>query len=284
MKQHTSAKALIVLGMHRSGTSALSRTLNLLGVDLGNSFYQGPVNPRGYWEHEPVMRINDEFLKHFLGFWTSSDPLPNDWLRHEKTIEARRQLVEILRADFGSKMLWGLKDPRLCVLLPLYLQIFDELGVQPHFIHCIRNPVDVALSLQKRDQTQVEFSLVLWLRYVTEAFYSSYPYSNAFLSFDSLLSDCEATMNLLAHQLGIKWPREFAEARSDIDEYLEPSLRAFSHGENDLEGSGEIFDWISESYSLLRSLTNREIHPQDAKRLFEIREELNSAFVADEAV
>ncbi len=255
---HTSkSKAVLVLGMHRSGTSALSRTINLLGIDLGDSFYQGPVNPRGYWEHEPVMRVNDELLSHFLGFWTSSDPLPDDWLTQDVTRDARERLLRILKNDFGCKALWGLKDPRLCVLLPLYLDILDELEVEPHFIHCIRNPVDVALSLEKRDQTQVEFSLVLWVRYVCEAFYASFPYKNAFISFDSLLSDWENTLRTVGHQLDISWPRSIDATRVEIEQYLEPSLRVFSHEENALTGSGEIFDWVNGTYTIFRAVTNR---------------------------
>ncbi len=251
MSSAEKSRAIIVLGMHRSGTSALSRTINLLGIDLGNDFYQGPVNPRGYWEHEPVMRINDELLKQFLGFWTSPDPLPADWLNHNITLEAKEKLLEILRRDFGESPLWGLKDPRLCVLLPLYLSIFDELNVEPMFLHCIRNPVDVALSLQKRDQTEVEFSLVLWLRYVCEAFYHSYPYRNAFVSFDSLLSDWKASVTSIEKQLGHSWPNDIESSSASIEQYIEPSLRAFSNVDNALEGEGDIFEWITESYSLL---------------------------------
>jgi hypothetical protein len=264
--------------MHRSGTSALARTLNLLGVDLGENFYQGPVNPRGYWEHAELMALNDEILSSLLGFWTSPEPLPPGWITQNGIVSRQNQIREILKRDFERSPLWGFKDPRLCVLLPLYLPLFDELGCDPLFVHCIRNPVDVALSLQKRDQSEAEHSLVLWLRYTTEAFFHSYPYSCTYLAFENLLEDWRSTMRTAASQLQIEWPNSIENVEGEIEAYLEPSLRNFSSESEPLEGSGEIFEWITESYALLQKLCSQDIGQNQAKRLFEVLHELDAAF------
>jgi len=156
---------IIVLGMHRSGTSLLARIVNLLGVEIGNNL----VPPRqdnvlGFWEHKEIMEIHEKVFDILGKPWICFlSPLPENWWLHDEIIPLRQKLIEIVHRDFSHTAVWVLKDPRLCRLLPLWHSIFNELNCHSYFIHITRNPLEVAESLKKRDALTLNVSLLLWL-------------------------------------------------------------------------------------------------------------------------
>ena len=273
------SRALIVLGMHRSGTSALTRTLNLMGVDLGERFYQGPVNPKGYWEHEDLLNLNDALISDLNGHWRTPNPLRENWWHEEAIISYRDKIRAVLTRDFSQSKLWGMKDPRLCLLLPLYLPLLDELKCEPSFVFCLRNPIDVALSLQKRDQTPAEMMLVLWLRYVLDAFYNSYPYRTSFISYPQLLNDWKSVVSQIAADLEIKWPASFSDAESEMATFLSPEMRSFQTEGVPIEGGGELEHWLKFSYEKLYALTEGTINKEQARELLEIKEKFDRSMI-----
>ena len=112
--------ALLVLGMHRSGTSAFTRVLNLHGVALGeNLMPAGPDNPSGFWEHADVVAVHERLLAALERTWDDPRPLPDNWLASAAAQTAFDALVAIVQRDFAGVSLWAVKDPRLCRLLPL---------------------------------------------------------------------------------------------------------------------------------------------------------------------
>src|SRR5579875_411470 len=164
------ATAVIVMGMHRSGTSALAGMLHHLGVELGGRLMQAsPDNPRGYWEHLDVVAVTHNVMAKFGRGWDDIRPLPPGYQEAALGHEARRQLSAILLRDFAGVGLWGLKDPRLCRLTALLHPVFGELGIEPRFILMLRHPSEVAASLAARDGLSAERALLLWLRHTLEA-------------------------------------------------------------------------------------------------------------------
>ena len=116
-----SSRAVLVLGMHRSGTSALARGLQMLGVYLGNDFLSPkPDNPTGYWEDRNIFELNERLLAVFGLKWEDV-ALIDDARWDEPEVEAlRAEAVEYLRSQFVSHPLWGFKDPRTIRLLPFW--------------------------------------------------------------------------------------------------------------------------------------------------------------------
>src|SRR5688572_17839806 len=115
------ARVICTLGMHRSGTSLVSRTLNLLGVHLGPSDRLLPAdedNPKGYWEHRAIVDLNDEILDRFGGRWDEPPSFPPAWPRDPRMEDLREQARHLLTDNFAVAPLWGWKDPRTCLTLP----------------------------------------------------------------------------------------------------------------------------------------------------------------------
>ncbi len=114
--------ALLILGMHRSGTSALARVVNLLGFDAGNKL-MGPVEgdtPRGFWENVEIVDLHDRLLATLASSWSDTNPLPRDRWSSPDIYPFRRELEEILDRNFSEQAYWMVKDPRLCRLLPFW--------------------------------------------------------------------------------------------------------------------------------------------------------------------
>ena len=222
--------AILVLGMHRSGTSAAAGWLHALGVNLGPYLMaEDPTQPKGYFEHAEIVGIHDELMAAFGSSWDDPRALPEGWEHDHRVRFFRAQLMEIIRRDLMTQPLWGAKDPRLCRLLPLWLTMLDELGVAVRAICVLRHPTEVAESLALRNGFTAEKSGLLWLRYVLEAEWHSRRMPRITLRYGDLLHDWRAESQRIAQAFGIGWPKPHDEAAAAATDFLERGLR---HHEN----------------------------------------------------
>jgi hypothetical protein len=217
---------LVIAGMHRSGTSAVARSCNLLGVDLGSDFIPTqPDNRSGFWEDASVKTADDLALASHGLLWDDVRPMPEPWRDGFGGAEIRARLLDTLGALARRGSLCGVKDPRISRLLPLWLPVIEQLGVNPVFLISLRDPGEVALSLARRDALGDARSLLLWLRYNLEAERHTRGHRRVFVCFDDLLRDWRAALDRAAAALGIAWPVPHDEAAPAIETFLDPSLR-----------------------------------------------------------
>lgn len=220
-------RAVCVLGMHRSGTSALTGTLQCLGVPLGNSLMAATpgVNDLGYFEHEEIVNVHDGILRALNSVWDDVTPLPARWWEDAAMTPFRADLLAIARRDFADTPLWALKDPRLCRTMPIWFEIFETLGAEPVFLHMLRHPGEVAGSLTKRNGFITEKSYFLWIDHTLRAERASRGHTRAFMKYDALLDDAAGAMTRIGETLGIEWPTAPGQAKATLDGFLKPSLR-----------------------------------------------------------
>lgn len=246
-------KCIVVLGMHRSGTSAIMRVVNLLGVYLGTNLYPPkPHNPRGLWENREIMEIHESLFDYFGNHWLDFlAPLPENWWLNDNIQPFKLKLVNIVRQNFSKSSIWGLKDPRLCRLLPLWYSIFKEISCQPYFIHIIRNPLEVAASLKKRNRLTQNVALLLWLQHILESEKSSRGYPRVFVTFDLLMQDWRMTMKKIEKILGLKWPKDTNEVAEQVDSFLSPGLKHYNLSESFVLEENHLSSLITETYKVL---------------------------------
>lgn len=224
---------VIVVGMHRSGTSALTRALNLLGVDLGPAqdlLEPKEDNPDGFWENRHLVRAHDDLIARMGGRW-DDPPLLDDLLTIDDIDDWVRRCADVV-AHFGGDVP-GFKDPRASLFLPLWKAIWPNARV----VLSVRDPRAVALSLEKREGFDVEKSARLWLRYNSEALSAETQPTVVF--FEELLTDPGQTMRSLSEALGLNpSPAAFDEAVATI--------RPGGPGEVDVSGSPslEVAGWL----------------------------------------
>jgi hypothetical protein len=155
---------LIILGMHRSGTSCLAGTLEEAGVHLGEVFRWNPHNLKGNRENKEIMDLHDSILSHNGGSW--SDPPRAQVLSWTPEHEAKRDAIIADYRRFAwwrfNNAYWGFKDPRTLLVLEGWLAALPKITA----VGIFRNPTSVVRSLQRRDSRLTdELGLDLWLRY-----------------------------------------------------------------------------------------------------------------------
>ncbi len=145
--------AILVLGMHRSGTSAVTRILNLLGAELPTDLMPPrDDNELGFWESSELKSIHDKLLAHVDSSWDDPGPLPSGWLESPSVADFREEIGSFLERSFGHARLAVIKDPRICRFVPLWIDALQECGTEPVAVLTIRNPLEVAASLKLRNQ------------------------------------------------------------------------------------------------------------------------------------
>jgi hypothetical protein len=218
--------AIIVLGMHRSGTSALTAAISMLGITPGTNL-QPPeveVNAKGFWEHTDIVSLHDQLLEALGSSWHDDRPLPDQWWKSPDVIKFRQNILDILHRDFSCESMWLIKDPRMCRLLPLWRDVLRELACQPKYILVLRHPGEVALSLRKRDGLTEEQTCLLWLVHMLEAEYWTRGQTRVLVSYNCLLEDWQREATTIGQNLGITWPVSVEAATTSINAFLDPSL------------------------------------------------------------
>ena len=185
---------IIVCGLHRSGTSALTRLINLLGADVADDLLPATAdNSRGYWESQNVVAVHQRLLKSVAAAAQDDPfdpvPMPSGWLMTDAAREAKRRLASIITDDFSDSRLFVVKDPRLARLLPLWIELLAELGIAPMVVIPFRNPLEVAASLAHRAQISLPKSLLLYLCAYLELELASRSVPRVFVRYDELLRD-----------------------------------------------------------------------------------------------
>lgn len=251
MSDSTNPKSVLLLGMHRSGTSALARVVNLLGVDLGPDLMPAKpgVNERGFWESEALVRLHDRLLDLLNVAWSDTRPLPAEWWRRGDVLPLRDEMAALLRESFGASDWWGVKDPRLCRLLPIWRSILAELCSDPLCVTIVRHPVEVAESLARRDGLDHAHAHQLWLLHALESEEGSRGLPRAFVCYEDLLRDWRGSVAAIAERLGIAWPRDAGTAGAEIDAFLSDDLR--HHVVHDARGDAQLPTWVADGYAAL---------------------------------
>lgn len=216
-------RVICVLGMHRSGTSLVTRVLNLLGVYLGSETGLTQAkddNPKGFWEHYDIARINDEIFSRFGGSWHEPPDLPVGWESSSELGDLRQQAQVLIRDQFSGIGLWGWKDPRNCLTLPFWQQFISDI----QYVVCLRNPIDVSSSLTKRDGFLAEKGSKLWLKYVVSALRHTARGPRLLLFYEDFMERWEAQLARLSTFLGAANLATDPDVRSAVEAFTDQKL------------------------------------------------------------
>lgn len=264
--------ALIVLGMHRSGTSALAGVLAKMGADLPQDLMPAnEFNPDGYFESLRAYELNDALLGSAGSSWDDWHAVNADWYGSPRKQEYALRAQGMLEQEFGASGFFVLKDPRICRLVPFWSEVMAEAGIEPRFVCTHRNPVEVAASLTRRNGWSESRGLLLWLRHVLDAETDSRGHRRAFVSYDGLLSDWRGTIGRIGLDLALRWPIQPETAAPGIEDFLSDSRRTFRAAEMDGPTQGTVSGWIGEVQSIMDRWVQDGEAQSDHRRLDDIR-------------
>ena len=220
-------KPIVILGMHRSGTSATTRALGLLGASMG------PLQDMGkFWENQPMRRVNEELLEAFGGGWECPPVLPVGWERSPEAQAFLPRARTTLAVEFADAPVMVWKDPRTCITLPFWREVFDE---EPVVVFIHRHPAEVAGSLLARNHLSRGHAFAVWERFNADALLHSIDLPTVAIEYEPLVEDPITTMTQLVGSLaawGVTLPND--PATTDME--LTPKRRHHQ------AATGDVFD------------------------------------------
>ncbi|HEX5210184.1 MAG TPA: sulfotransferase [Pseudolabrys sp.] len=264
-------QAIIVLGMHRSGTSALAGTLAKLGVRLpARLLPENEYNPKGYFEPGQIVAIHDRLLAAAGLSWSSIAGLPKTWFGSDEARACAAELAEAVRQDYADAPLFVVKDPRMCRLMPLWRTVLDEVGAQARFVMPLRHPDEVARSLQRRDGLPLAQGYLLWLCHVLEAERETRNAPRVFVHFHDLLSDPMQTAEAVAVRLIGKSLAAGEDGAREIAALIDPALRHEIAQPGELLEPAALRPWLMDAYEAFAALIGNPTDQQAMRKLDQV--------------
>jgi len=266
--------------MHRSGTSACTRLLNLCGAHLpGELLPANASNVTGYWEPSSVVALHDALLAAAGSAWDDPTEFPVAWLASRDGQGYVDRLVEILRGEMAANGLTVVKDPRACRLVPFWRQALASVNREPAMLLVVRHPLEVAASLERRDGMPVSQALLLWLEHVLAAEESTRSDRRLIITYDQILSDWKTVVVRVGDVLGIALPNRGPEVDAEIAAFLDPALRHERATPASLDESPEVSEWVRRVYRW-HERASHDPNAVSVRELEDVRHEMRQAAVA----
>lgn len=269
---------ILIMGMHRSGTSMMAGVLDLLGCRSAEHLMPANfANERGYFETALISRLNDQMLKSIGSKWNDWTEIPPETFDTPDFTTYATQARQLLRDEFGEAPLFLLKDPRICRMMPFWQKTFEAEGVATLALHIHRNPLEVAQSLHKRDGMNINLAMLLWLRHVLEAERYTRGQSRHFVSYDLALQDWRKTVQNIAQGMAITWPRPPDDAQEAVGQFISRKLRHFENNSTETGAQPQLKSWIHESFAIFERWADIGENQDDYAKLNEIRQQFNQS-------
>ncbi|MFW5488404.1 MAG: hypothetical protein ACNI3A_08335 [Desulfovibrio sp.] len=257
-----SCDIIFVLGMHRSGTSLLTRGLQAIGIELGENLLP-PVpgdNDKGYFEDRRLHDLDNELLEQLGRTWSSLH-LPPEHIESSPELEEAGRAF--LREKAGVGKPFALKDPRLCLLLPWWLDRCREVELQPAYVLALRHPLSVAKSVCKpgtaRGDVAVVKALWLWYLHLTCAVRNSMGGLRVVVDYDLMMD--APVLQLQRIQSALHLP-EVEPEQAFLDFFVDQSLRHSRYQVQSLMDHPDVSSGMIMLYKMLRDLAEDAIAPE----------------------
>jgi hypothetical protein len=219
--------AIVISGMHRSGTSSIAGVVSKLGAALpaGKLLASKPDNPRGFFESEEINLLNDRILAECGTNWSDWRAVNNEWPSNPKYPAFLEAATRLLDQEYGASRFIFLKDPRFSKILPFWILALASSGFRACHIIPVRHPDEVAASLGKLHTVPKNLAKLTWVRHLLDAEFYSRNQPRIFVFWDDLLDHWERTAVEIANRFDITWPSLTDQVRTDIDHFVGRELQ-----------------------------------------------------------
>ncbi len=251
---------VVILGMHRSGTSLITKSIELLGYTLGDNLMPAGVdNPKGFWEDLDIVQFNDKLLASNQTSWDS----PRDSGSKAYSRELQQEALTLLESRFSNTDRFIIKDPRMSLLLDFWSRCFVEADISVHYLAVYRQPLDIAASLHARNGMETEQGLLL-----------TYIYNRALMTFlgdrvfivgyRRFLENPLGELSRIAGRIGGVLDNE--AAGSFIKDFVDPGLSHHGFTEQDLVGHKLAFPELVDLSAMMSRMADGSMERFDSHR------------------
>jgi hypothetical protein len=263
MVNYEKKRLIVVLGMHRSGTSAITRGLKVMGVELGDTLMPAieGINDKGFWEDLDLFTLNNELLSMVESDWhylAPIEPADVEILRKNGSFD---KAAALLHRKLDKKTIFGFKDPRVAKLFRFWKEVFIHCQLDTSCVLAVRHPLSIVKSLNKRDGFDPEKSYFLWLGHVIESLAGSTGLRRVLVDYDDLLQSPEVEINRVARELDLEIDE--AELQSYRSQFLDKTLRHTIYELKDLSVDDTCPPLVREIYASLRDVACDNISLDD---------------------
>ena len=256
---------ILVLGMHRSGTSVLTRALKVFKVFIGSKHLARADNPKGFFEDADFVSLNEDLFRHLGLSWMDPKEIPQNKLLDLLNGELREKAYSFLAFKLKEHRILGLKDPRASRLLPFWRAIAKSLNSRVSCLISLRFPLSVAASLKKRDNLELEQSLALYCAYLRDTLWASANLPRLVVNYEAVLCDPKKQLQRIGTFLDLE--PDQAQAETFAESFLD--LNLCHHQNLDFTSSLRVYKQASMLYSLLNRASNYEAKQRLDQRLVE---------------
>jgi hypothetical protein len=232
----------------------MTRLLEIAGAYVGTDdtlMEANEWNETGFWEDKRFANINARLLEAFGGWVWDPPVFPTGWLDDERTVALRAEAETLLKKEFEPHPMWAVKDPRATLVLPFWHRLVD----QPKHVLCVRNPLDVAGSLAKRDGMPIEFSIALWHIHTLRALLDTNEKNRISFLYEDVVRVPLDTVGPLFTFIGAE--KRFSEpaAKTEIEQSVQFGLKHHDHSLEELLDHPHVLD---STKSLYKALVERD--------------------------
>ncbi len=268
MIENKKSKLVVVLGMHRSGTSAISRGLRVMGVELGDRMMP-PVkgnNPTGFWEDVDINALNIEILELINNPWFHLTAIDSNDVESLCKEDYFSRATELLCQKLSNNApAFGFKDPRVAKLLLFWREVFSHSQLDLCYVLVVRNPLSIVRSLYARDGIEAEHGYLLWLSYVIKSLTETVSNNRVLVDYDRLMQSPDHELLRIAECVGLTInPTELQIYKS---EFLDPELRHTIYELKDLLLDDSCPPIVQEMYADLLDVASDKVGFDDEELL-----------------
>jgi hypothetical protein len=241
--------------MHRSGSSALTRGLQVLGVELGDGVVpEVPFNPKGLFENREINCLSQDLLSHFGLNWDTLAVLEQSDFESLGELPIFGRATDLFRRLTAGTDHFGFKNPRSCILLPFWQQVFRELGLRPRVVLCSRNPLDIAHSLARRNGFSRDKSFLLWLLHMSSVLQHATRDECLVVDYDNLIEAPRRELSRIGRFLDVEVSTRSREIDVYCNGFLDQELRHRRSSAQELREASSQIPQLCDAYQTLTQM------------------------------
>ena len=252
----TKSRLLVVLGVPRSGTSAIARALKVFGASFGQDLIEAKqnINDKGFWEDKAVLNLNEDILRALNTSWSNLKPITKGCFDSDDFTKFKVEAESLIKDKVRNGRIFALKEPRITRLLPFWEMIFESCDISVSYVVALRHPSDVLNSFVRQENVMVRSIdiipsnvYLIWLSYLVSTIPLFLSKSDVMVvSYNDLLNDPQGIVFSLSRKLNID------VNETELVEYSQSFLsKGLNHAQGGNNLSGEFNEIIIELYNVL---------------------------------